>query len=93
MAIRGVSTQAEDAALRLWKEGWVVFCPHKNAAHFGGALGIPDGTWLEGDMEILRRCDAIYMLNNWKDSKGAILELQEASRLGLMILYEAEGVG
>ncbi len=80
--------QAEDAALRLWKDGWAVFCPHKNTAHFGGALGIPDSVWMEGDLEILARCDTIYMLNNWRDSKGATAELIRAQELGLEIMYE-----
>ena len=44
---------AEDVSLKLWKEGWAVICPHKNTAHFGGALGILDSTWLQGDLEIL----------------------------------------
>lgn len=82
--------QAEDASLRLWKSGWAVICPHKNTAHFGGALGIPDNVWLEGGIEILKRCDAIYMLSNWNDSKGAIRERELALKLGLEILYEVE---
>ena len=79
---------AEDAALKLWKEGWAVVCPHKNTAHFGGAWGIPDGTWLEGDIEILKRCDAIYMLKRWEQSKGAKRELEIAVEQGLEVIYE-----
>lgn len=25
--------KAEEAALRLWKLGWIVICPHKNSSH------------------------------------------------------------
>jgi hypothetical protein len=77
---------AEQVALRLWLEGWAVFCPHKNTAFFGG--GCDDSVWLEGDMEILRRCDAIYMLNTWTKSAGATAEHGEALRLGIPIFYE-----
>ena len=80
--------KAEDASLRLWKEGWAVICPHKNTAHFGGAMGIPDSVWLEGDLEFLKRCDAIYLLDNWKGSTGAKAEYALARKLGLEILYE-----
>ena len=82
---------AESAARRLWSEGWACICPHKNTSHFGGLF--PDEekdyrTWIEGDLEILRRCDAIYMLKNWQTSNGAKKELQLALLLGLEIYYE-----
>ena len=79
---------AEDASIRLWEEGWAVICPHKNTAHFGGALGIPDTTWLEGDLEILSRCDAIYMLDGYLHSQGALRELTGAQKLGLEVYFE-----
>ncbi len=79
---------AEEAALKLWLEGWAVICPHKNTAHFGGANGIPDSTWLNGDLEILKRCDAIYMLNTWEKSIGAKTELTLAKSYGLEVYYE-----
>ncbi len=82
---------AEVAALKWWKVGWAVICPHKNTAHFGGLLPDKDddcNLWINGDLEILSRCDAIYMLSNWKDSKGAKLELECAKDFGLEIFYE-----
>lgn len=33
-------------------------------------------------------CDAVYMLNNWKDSKGAQLEHEYAIAAGKEILYQ-----
>jgi hypothetical protein len=77
--------EAEDAAIRLWSEGWAVICPHKNTAHFGGANGIPDEVWLKGDMEILSRCDALYLLDNWKDSSGAAAEFEYAISHGIPV--------
>ena len=71
--------QAEDAAIKLWQQGYVVFCPHKNTAHFGGVC--PDSVWLDGDLEILKRCDVIYMLKGWRNSKGATAELELAKKL------------
>jgi hypothetical protein len=36
----------------------------------------------------LLRCDAIYMLNNWRQSRGARVELAVAVELGLEILMQ-----
>ena len=80
--------KAEDAAIKLWSEGWAVICPHKNTAHFGGANGIEDQVWLNGDLEILKRCDAIYMLDNWRESSGAKIEREHAIFNNLDIYYE-----
>ena len=77
---------AEAAAIKLWQEGWAVICPHKNSALFGGICD--DSVWLKGDIVMLKRCDAIYMLNTWKNSTGATLELRVAKEDGLEIYYE-----
>jgi hypothetical protein len=82
---------AELAARRLWAEGWSVICPHKNTAHFGGLFTdeqIDYETWINGDLELIRRSDAIYMLNNWGTSNGAKRELELAKELGKEIYYE-----
>lgn len=81
---------AEREALKLWKAGWAAICPHKNTAHFGGAFndGQRHEMWLIGDLEILRRCDAIYMLSNYRQSEGALKELELAKELNLEIIYE-----
>ena len=78
--------KAEAAAIELWKQGWVVLCPHKNTAHFGGLC--PDRVWLEGDIELLKRCDAVFMLDNWHDSEGAMEEYRIAKELNKEIIFE-----
>ena len=77
--------RAEAVALQYWKLGYTVICPHKNTAFFGGAL--PDTVWLEGDIEILKRCDVIVMIPGWEDSKGALAELKVALEHGKEIIY------
>ncbi len=79
---------AEAASIKLWQKGWAVICPHKNTAHFGGLC--PDDTWLKGDLEMLKRCDAIYMLKGWEKSVGAQAELATAKNNTLEIIYEEE---
>ena len=38
----------------------------------------------------LSRCDAIYMLRGWQDSKGATAEHAVAKWIGLEIIYQGE---
>ena len=56
----------------------------------GTRLG--DEKFLAGDLEILKRCDAIYMLSNYLDSKGAKEELKFAYEQGKEIYFELDGI-
>ena len=62
--------------------GYVVFNP----------AVLPDGfeysDYMALDLLILSRCDAIFLLRDWKNSPGARLEYKEAKRLGLQVLTE-----
>ena len=46
-------------------------------------------TALKRDLKILNECGAIYMIKDWKESKGATLEHWYAKRYGLIIVYES----
>ncbi len=82
--------KAEEAALHYWRKGFAVICPHKNTALFDGAC--PDETWLEGDLEMLRRCDVIVLLPHWQTSPGARREVKEALDCGIQVWdYPDEG--
>jgi hypothetical protein len=51
----------------------------------------PDHTWqtyMIEDFKALLSCDAILMLENWTDSKGARIEHAIAKELGLNIYYQ-----
>ena len=81
---------ARQAAIRLWQTGWIVLCPHLNTAHLEVIGGCTDDMFLTGDLELLKRCDAIFMLNNYRSSAGGLKELELAKKLGLDIFYEME---
>jgi hypothetical protein len=70
--------EAATNALMIWLFGGIALCPHMNTAHFGGAHGINDEIWLEGDIELMKRCDAVFALPGWENSKGAIEEVRVA---------------
>ena len=86
--IRENIRDAEDAALYVWQHGAVALCPHKNTAFFGGAPKTKDQMWLEGDLELLERCDALFAIDGWERSEGARQEIDFANRLGIPVLYD-----
>lgn len=57
-----------------------MICPHLNTANFDGI--VPDQNFLDGTMEMMRRCDLVVLLPGWGDSSGSIKEKSEADRLG-----------
>lgn len=77
--------RAERDALRVWSMGAAAICPHTNTAHFQGAL--PDHCWLDGDLEIMSRCDAVLMVDGWQQSAGALAERKQAMKLNLPVFY------
>lgn len=77
---------AGKVARRLWQQGYIVICPHLNTARFDGICA--ENVWLEGYLEILKRCDSIYMLKNWQESKGAQAELILARTMKKRIYWE-----
>ena len=78
----GYRQKFEAVQNELTSYGYVVFNP---------AI-LPDGfeyeDYMSLDLLILSRCDAIYLLRDWKNSPGAKRELEEAKRLGLQVLDE-----
>ena len=78
----GYRQKFEAVQNELTSYGYVVFNP----------AVLPDGfeyeDYMSLDLLILSRCDAFYLLRDWKNSPGAKRELEEAKRLGLQILDE-----
>lgn len=75
--------RAEELALEVWRLGCAAITPHCNTRFFHGSA--PDEVWLEGDLEILRRCDAMILTKNWALSSGTCAEIQEAEQHGMPI--------
>jgi len=60
--------------------------PHANTMFFTAAA--PDAVWLEGDLEMLRRSDAILMTEDWLRSSGARAEHKFAGEHKIPVFYE-----
>lgn len=80
--------RAEELALQVWEAGCAAICPHTNTRHYQGAL--PDHVWLEGDLAIVKKCDAIIMTADWQRSEGARKEAEMASLWGIPVFYTTE---
>jgi len=71
----------------LWEAGHAVICPHANTAHFEKKWDVSWEQYLEGDLNMISRCDALVMVPGWKTSRGANLEHAYAEQLGIPIFY------
>jgi len=78
--------RSEEVSLEFCQQGVQAECPHTTYRNFSGAAS--DNIWLALTMEMLRRCDAIYLLKGWQESSGSRGEHKEAQRLGIPVFYE-----
>jgi len=74
---------ARQVAVQLWQMGYAVICPHCNTAFMGGV--VPDSTFLQGDEQILARCDLVVMLPGWQKSPGATVEHYAAKKRSIPV--------
>lgn len=62
---------------------------------YGLSIGVRGENWKHEDymhltLAALEICDAVYMLTDWQDSKGAKMEHDRAIMTGKPVFYEAE---
>ncbi len=69
--------RARTIAIGLRRQGWSVVCPHLNSVELPG-FTLDD--YLREDFRILLGCDALVLLPGWRNSKGAIREVEFASK-------------
>lgn len=89
-------TKFATAEQRLIRDGYKVLNPVEEADRLDRvhqAMGRAAPTW----SDYMRKCllaiidvDAVYMLRDWQESRGARLEHYIASELGITIVYEEE---
>lgn len=77
-----------EAEARLEKMGFSVFNPARVNAELPENLEHEE--YMEMSMAMLGMCDGIYMLNGWRDSRGACREYGYAMGKGLKIWNEPE---
>jgi len=75
--------QAKRIAYQLWQAGYAVICPQMNT----NLSECPDYSigWLEGDVQMIARCDAVVMLPRWEASEGSWVEKHYAEDRGIPV--------
>jgi len=48
-------------------------------------------SYMKADLKALLDCDGIFMLDNWSDSKGALIELDLALKVGVPVYRFKDG--
>jgi len=82
--------RAERLALEVWRMGAAALCPHTNTRFFQNAA--PDSVWLDGDLELLSRCDGLLLTSDWERSAGARAEVVHAQSLQLPVFFTLDDV-
>lgn len=78
---------ARKVAIEIWNKGHYALTPHLNTAHFEVDCEAEYGQYLDGDLVMLEKCDAMVLLPGHEDSNGARAELRLARLLGIGV-YE-----
>lgn len=86
--------RAEQFGKRVLRElkGWFPIIPHMNTAlwDFDETLrDVTDDVYLAGTLEVMRRCDAVFVFG---DSEGVRAEVLEAEKLGIPVYRSLEDV-
>jgi len=82
--------KARKMAVKLWERGFIALCPHLNTANFEQDCWAPEHTFLQGYLELLRRCDGIILLKGWLASKGSVSEASLADKLGMPVFHSLD---
>ena len=89
-AIKENIKQAANMAGALWSMGHAVICPHTNTGEpylSKKNCSADCDMYIEGDLNMISRCDALVMTKKWETSKGAKIEWDYANSLGIPIYY------
>ena len=75
--------KAVKVANELWRKGWVVICPHGNTFMMEGDYQM----FIDGNLELIDRSDAVFMMQGWARSKGAVREHNYAKYVARKEVY------
>ncbi len=70
-------------ALLVWQVGGIAIAPLLNTWGMDDAVSCDE--FIDGDCEIVRRCDAVLMTGAWQESIGALREKKTAEEVGIPV--------
>ena len=87
--------KARRTAIEAWEAGFTVICPHLNTSHFEEDCKIEYNDYIQGDLEIIRRCDGL-LASTSRDrmvtSAGAMQEEGLAKADGIPVFQNLQEV-
>lgn len=81
---------AKTTAIALWNRGYKCVCPHLNTGWFEIETSATHKDFLDLDFRLISISDAVFMLPNWKTSRGARLEKGFAEKTGVPAVYNID---
>lgn len=79
--------RAWKTSLSIWRMGFTPIVPHMNSFLVNYFTELDRDDFIYRDLEILNKCDALFMMDNWKDSIGAKREHGHAVIINKPIYY------
>ncbi len=80
--------RAEELALTVCAMGAVGVAPHCMWRYYQGQF--QDEYWLEAGLEVMRRCDAVALVDGWETSSGTKAEIDRARLYGMPVFGHLE---
>ena len=82
--------RGREAGVEIWKMGAVAIVPHLNTMDMDHD-GVPAADIYLGDLEVLKRCDAMFLLaDRWYDSQGCNYEVAWAHHRGIQVCEDMD---
>lgn len=79
--------EASAYATRLLEMGFAPLCPHTNVLEIGR---LTYEEIMAVDFALLRQCDAIFLMPNWRESPGAVREEAHAQAHGVLVFEDLD---
>lgn len=84
--VRQNTIMAERIGFEVMQQGFFPVIPHTMTENFDGQQ--TDQFWLDGTLELMRRCDAVLAVPPYTRSEGTKAEIAEAKRLGIPVFRD-----
>lgn len=76
----------------VWRLGAMAIVPHLNSLSMF-ERGVDGAAIYLGDLELMKRCDAVLVLDGWQASFGCNLEVSWANHNGMPVFFDLKGLG
>lgn len=79
--------RAKERSIEIVRKGYYPVVPHLCTGFLDG-LADDDSFFLPSGIELMRRCDAVYLVSGWQNSSGSLAEIKEALSLQIPVYDE-----